>query len=80
MRYYMYVGAHTFAPIAGMVGDFGWMAPRFIIYKCILNYWNRLLSMDDMRLTKHVFIYDYTNSNVNKNWCSEVNEISGSCI
>ena len=74
MRYYL--GVHKFAPIAGMVGDFGWMSPRFTRYKCILNYWNRLLSMDDMRLTKHVFKYDYKNSNVNKNWCSDVNEIS----
>ena len=71
-----YLGVHKFAPIAGMVGDFGWMSPRFTRYKCILNYWNRLLSMDDMRLTKHVFKYDYKNSNVNKNWCSDVNEIN----
>ena len=74
MRYYL--GVHKFAPIAGMVGDFGWMSPRFIRYKCILNYWNQMLSMDDMRLTKHVFKYDYQNSNVNKNWCSDVNQIS----
>ena len=72
----LYLGVHKFAPIAGMVGDFGWMSPRFIQYKCILNYWNRLLSMDDMRLTKHVLKYDYKNSNVNKNRCSDVNEIS----
>ena len=41
-----------------MQGDLGWLYVRYIRYKCMVNYWNRLVKMSDNRLTKRVFIYD----------------------
>ena len=43
-------------------------------------YWNKLLKLDDDRLTKHVFLWDYGIST--NNWNSHVGEILSdiSCI
>ena len=57
MRFYL--GVHRFAPIAGMQGDLGWINSRHRRYKCMIRYWNRLINMNDTRLTKHIFNYDY---------------------
>jgi hypothetical protein len=31
-----------------------WLEVRLRRYKCMVNYWNRLVDMDDSRLTKRV--------------------------
>ena len=60
---------------------------RFIYNKCyrycswwyiyrwtaVIRYWNRILLFDNNRLTKLVFLYDY--SNKRNNWCSGVKSI-----
>ena len=71
MRYYL--GVHRFAPIASLQGDFGWLRPRLRRYKIMLNYWNRLIKMNDSRLTKYMYEYDY--QLCKNNWCSELKDI-----
>ena len=71
MRYYL--GVHRFAPIVGMQGDFGWLSPRYRRFKCILNFWNRLICMSNNRLTKHVFTYDY--QECYNNWSADIKRI-----
>ena len=53
MRYFL--GVHKFAPNAGVCGDMGWLKPCYNRYLCAFRLWNRLLSMEDFRLTKQVF-------------------------
>ncbi len=71
LRYFL--GVHRFTPILAMYGDTGWIPSRVRRWGTILRYWNRLITMDDNRLTKKVFIHDY-NIGVN-NWSSDVKHI-----
>ena len=68
MRYYF--GVHKFAPISGMQGDLGWLSARLRRFKTILSFWNKLIKMDDTRLTKHVFNYDH--NKCLRNWSSDI--------
>ena len=70
-RYYL--GIHRLAPIPGIVGDTGW-------YNCdtrwkieIIRFYNRLLYMDNNRLTKR--IYQYDRCILKNNWCSYVKNL-----
>ncbi len=65
-----YLGVHRFTPIAGILGDFGEMPVQWKRWVKMLAYWNRLVLMDDSRLTKKVFMYDY--SVCKNNWTSEI--------
>ena len=55
-RYYL--GVHRFAPIPGILGDMGWVpnSVRRQVIACRL--WNRMVEMNDDRLTKRIFLYD----------------------
>ena len=72
MRYFL--GVHKFAPTLGVWGDFGW-SPAVIRRKVeMVRLWCRLIRMDDVRLTKAIFmndVYNCKNSNL-KNWTNEV--------
>ena len=70
MRYFL--GVHRFCPIAGMQGDMGCITPRLSRFLPIARLWNRLLLMNDNRITKQIFNWDYSKS---KGWCSEVSKI-----
>ena len=70
MRYYL--GVHKFAPISGMQGDLGWLSVRYRRYKCMVNYWNRLVKLADNRLTKRVCIYDRERNRDTCNWSSNM--------
>ena len=72
MRYYL--GVHKFAPISGLLDDFGWLRPRERRIKNIVTYWNRLIKMDNNRLTKHVINDEYSMQNDNT-WCADIKEI-----
>ncbi len=52
------MGVHKFAPILGHVGDMGWVSNRGRWKLNILRLWNRLVEMDNDRLTKRVFSWD----------------------
>ena len=71
IRYYM--GVHKFAPNLAITGDMGWI-PSCIRRKInVLKLWNKLLGLDDTRLTKQIFYWDYSNSYLS--WCSDVKRI-----
>ena len=70
MRYFL--GVHRFCPIAGMQGDMGWVTPRLNRFLPIVRLWNRLLLMNNDRITKKIFEWDFTKK---KGWCSEVAKI-----
>ena len=55
----IFLGVHRFAAIPGLHGDMCWTSvwDRHKLHK--LRYWNRLIQMDNTRLTKRVFLYDY---------------------
>ena len=40
-----------FINVASLQGDFGRLRPQLRRYKIMLNYWNRLVKMNDSRLT-----------------------------
>ena len=68
IRYFL--GVHTFTPIEGMYGDMGWATPQMRHHANMMRFWNRLVNMDDDRLTKKVFMWDWM---LNKaNWSSEM--------
>jgi len=71
MRYFL--GVHRYTPICGMRADMGWLKPIYGRYNRVFKYWNKLILMDDNRLTKAVFnmIYDKSKDN----WCSRIKEL-----
>ena len=71
IRYFL--GVHRFTPILAIVGDSGWLPSQYRRLLTILRFWNRLLLMDDSRLTKHVFNFDYESGQ--NNWCTDVRDI-----
>ena len=71
IRYYL--GVHRFTLILALSGDMGWTISVHRRWLNIIRLWNRLVDMDDDRLTKKVFVYGF-NKNTNSTWCSEVNQ------
>ena len=71
IRYFL--GVHNKVPIPGLHGDMGWQKLKFRNYICVLRFWNRLINMDDNRLTKKIFKWDY--ELCNKNWSEDVKHI-----
>ena len=54
LRFFM--GVHKSTPIPAMMGDMGWVDIVIKQSLCMIRYWNRLLEMDNTRLTKRVFL------------------------
>ena len=71
MRYLL--GVHRFCPIPALYGDTGWLRSRNRRMINMIRFWNRLILMDNKRLTKKVYLWD-TNSN-GPNWSSEIKQI-----
>jgi hypothetical protein len=56
IRYFL--GVHRFTPILAIQGECGWI-PSFERHQAnVLRLWNRLISMDEGRLTRRVFTWD----------------------
>ncbi len=72
MRVYLCVNSKT--PIAGLIGDMAWLNARILRYKSILKLWNRIMKMENKRLTKYVLLFDHKLRK--NNWSSEVKEIA----
>ena len=72
MRYFL--GVHKFAPTAAVQGDMGWISLKYRRYKKMLLFWNRLNRMDEERLTKEIFLYEY--SNAGNSWSNDISCIS----
>ena len=68
-----YLGVHPKTSTLALIGYIGWSTAQLKRHRNIMRYWNRLIQMDDTRLTKQIFLYD-----VNKcfgNRSSEVKSI-----
>ena len=76
IRYFL--GVHRFTPVAGLIGDIGWVNTRDRRRTCIIKYWNKLVKMKSSRLTKKVFNWDFQISSSSNNWNSYVNKILNS--
>ena len=61
-----YLGVHKYAPNLAINGEMGWVNSDIRRKVEMLRYWNKLLDMDDNRLTKKVFQWDHTTKV--KNW------------
>ena len=74
IRYFL--GVHKFCPIPALNGDMGWSYCQDRRFICMLRFWNRLISLNDNRLLKFIFLWDYQ---LNKqNWSSEIRHICDS--
>lgn len=69
----LYLGVHKFTSNVAINGEFGWIPSRIRRHVNMLRFWNRLISMNNSRLTKKVFLWD-KNSTVST-WCSDVFQI-----
>ena len=74
IRYYL--GVHRFAPKLGINGDVGWLPSKERRHINIIRYWNRLLDMDNRRLCKQVFQWDY--NLCKNNWSSDIKVLMSS--
>ena len=72
MRYFL--GVHRFAPIAALHGDMAWLSLKYTRYIAMLRFWNRLIKMDNSRLTKRIFLWchDYPDNT----YCEDIKKIS----
>jgi hypothetical protein len=71
IRYFL--GVNKFAPKVAIQAEVGWMTPKYRRIQRMLSFWNRLIQMDNNRLTKKLFNYDY-NLREN-NWSAEMEQI-----
>ena len=73
MRYFL--GVQRFTPILAMVGDIGWLLSIYRRWRSMIRLWNRLILMNNERLTKKVFNADLVLHNSSKNWSSEIKQV-----
>ncbi len=68
LRYYL--GVHQKTPILALEGDTGWKKcqNRRLILMCKL--WNRIVCMEESRLTRKIFDHEY--KLCSNNWCEEI--------
>ena len=64
---------HRFAPKLAINGDVGWLPAKERRWYNMLRYWNRLINMDNSRICKKIFLWDY--SICRNNWSSEIKPI-----
>ena len=50
----VYLGVHRFAPNLAINGDVGWIPASIRRKICLVRYWNRVISMQESRLTKRI--------------------------
>ena len=73
IRYFL--GVHCKAPLLGMEGDIGWQNCKVRHRVNMIRYWNRLIRMDEDRLTRKVFEWDYKRKHC---WTKEIYAIFNS--
>ena len=71
IRYFL--GVHRFTPTLALNGEIGWVPCKTRRWVNILRLWNRLVKMNNSRITKKVFLFDYSYNT--KSWCSDVKSI-----
>lgn len=71
IRYYL--GVNKFTPIHGLYGECSWLLCKYRQWGNMIRYWNRLVKLDDNRLTKKIFQYDV--ANCGENWSGDILKI-----
>ena len=71
LRYYL--GVHNKTPLLAIEGDTGWLNCQVRRHIEMCRFWNRIINMEDSRLTKIIFEWDY--SKCKGNWCQEIKEL-----
>ncbi len=69
-RYYL--GVHQKTPLLALDGDIGWLNCQNRRHIEMFKMWNRLVKMDDTKLTRKIFDYDHR---ICKNWSREVKSL-----
>ena len=62
-----FLGVNSRSSIDFLNGETGWSGPKYRIYLNILRFYNRLMNMNNDRLTYKIFEYDLQNIS-NDNW------------
>ena len=74
----IFLGVHKFTATASIKGDIGWNS-CLLRWNCNhMRLWNRLISMNDDRLTKHVFLQDVA-LNSDNNWSGYCRSLFDQC-
>ena len=68
-----FLGVHRFAPNLAINGDMGWVSCNTRKKTEMLKLWNRLLGMENDRLTKKIFLWD--KGLCRNNWSSDLKKI-----
>ncbi len=71
LRFYLRV--HPKTPLLALEGGMGWIHPNVRIHTEMLRFWNRVLNMDESRLTRKMFEYDY--KRCKKNCCNDTKQL-----
>ncbi len=71
LRYYL--GVHSKSPLSAIEGETGWLNTESRRHVEMFRLWNRILSMNEDRLTRKMFEYDY--AKCKDNWCYEIKQI-----
>ena len=70
-----YLGVHSKSSNLAIRGDVRWTDPDVRRKLEMIRMWDRLINMDDSRLTKRVILWDY---NQPHGWCSDMKKIFSS--
>ena len=68
MRFYL--GVHKHSPNHALTGDMGWMPPKLSRCICRIRLWNRIVAMENDRLTRKIFDWDY--NICKRNWAKDM--------
>ena len=69
------MGVHKYTQILAMVGDMGWYPSKILHSVSVLRFWNKLISLEENRITKTIFKRDFIN---NGKWRKSVQTILNS--
>ena len=70
-----FLGTHRFASNVAVNGDMGWTSCETRRHIAMLRFWNRVIGMEDDRLTKKIFMWDYQERRSVGSWNSDVFKI-----
>ena len=60
------------------MGDMGWTDIYIKELLCMIRYWNRVIIMDNARLERRIFMWDYNKGD--NNWSNKISIIFNSII
>ncbi len=71
IRYFL--GVHPKTPIPALFGEVGWIQFKYKRWVSMCRSWNRFIKMDDERISKQIFLQDYS-SDINS-WCTDFHSV-----